>query len=213
MNLSPTLVHGKQFTSIRRTSLCLLLLLLAAVAARAQQDVGYISGTVADTSGGRVAGAKIHIENSSTAIGQDVVSDSGGFYQSEPLSPGRYSVTVQMQGFSTAQTKGLVVDAAAQVTSNITLELGSVSTKVNVEATPPALDTVDAQISNTVDTRAAQDLPVNGRSVLALATLSPGVESAVGPVSEGFTNRGTQTSAIRISGGVPGGNNSLLDGV
>ncbi len=88
-----------------------------------------------------------------------------------------------------------------------------VATSVTVDATPPSLNVVDAQIGNTVDTRAAQQLPVNGRSVLALATLSPGVESAVGATSEGFTNRGTQASAIRISGGVPGGNNNLLDGV
>jgi hypothetical protein len=54
---------------------------------------------------------------------------------------------------------------------------------------------------------------VNGRSVLALATLTPGVESGVGAVSEGFGNRGTAVSSIRISGGVMGVNNNLLDGV
>jgi hypothetical protein len=213
---SSTLASEKRFLLVRPISFFLVLflfLIVATTSSSAQQDVGYISGTVIDTSGGRIAGAKVHIENSSTGIAQNIVSDGVGFYQSEPLAPGQYVLSVQVQGFSTADEKGLAVDAAAHVTANITLKLGSVSTSVSVESTPPALDTVDAQISNTVDARAAQDLPVNGRSVLALATLSPGVESAVGPVSEGFTNRGTQTSAIRISGGVEGGNNSLLDGV
>ena len=181
--------------------------------ARAQQDVGFIIGTVTDPTGGAVPSAKVHIVNTSTGIAQDLVTNESGYYRSEPLTPGTYSTVVEMKGFSTATTKGLIVDAAANMTANVKLELGSVSSSVTVDATPPSLDTVDAQIGNTVDTRAAEQLPVNGRSVLALATLSPGVESAVGATSEGFTNRGTQTSAIRISGGVPGGNNNLLDGV
>src|ERR1700735_1772909 len=181
--------------------------------ANAQQDVGCIVGTVTDSSGGVVPSAKVNIINDSTGITQDLTTNESGYYRSQPLLPGTYSTVVSVWGFSTASTKGLIVDAAANVTANVRLEVGSLTTSVTVDATPPSLDVVDAEIGNTVDTRAAQQLPVNGRSVLALATLSPGVESAVGATSEGFTNRGTQASAIRISGGVPGGNNNLLDGV
>jgi outer membrane receptor protein involved in Fe transport len=199
-----------------RRILPLILLLVAALFccdqhARAQQDVGYVLGTITDP--GVVVGAKVHIVNESTGIAQDLMTNDSGFYQSQPLQPGSYSIVVAMKGFASATERGLIVDAASHVTANVKLEVGSVSTTVTVESTPPSLDTVDAQIGNTVDTRAVQELPVNGRSVLALATLSPGVESAVGATSQGFTNRGTQASAIRISGGVPGGNNNLLDGV
>src|ERR1700733_4889528 len=181
--------------------------------ANAQQDVGFIVGTVTDSSGGVVPSAKVHIVNESTGISQDLTTNESGYYRSQPLLPGTYSAIVSISGFPTASTKGLIVDAAANVTANVRLEGGSLTTSVTVDATPPSLDVVDAEIGNTVDTRAAQQLPVNGRSVLALATLNPGVESAVGATSEGFTNRGTQASAIRISGGVPGGNNNLLEGV
>jgi hypothetical protein len=107
----------------------------------------------------------------------------------------------------------VVVDAAVHVTTNAQLQIGAVESSIVVESTPPALDMADAQIGNTIDMRAVQELPVNGRSVLALATLSPGVVSAAGATNQGFANRGNQASAIRISGGVPGGNNNLLDGV
>jgi hypothetical protein len=202
----------------RRSSLLAYFMLIALLCschrwAEAQQDVGFIVGTVTDSTGGVVPSANVHIVNDSTGIAHDVSTNDGGYYRSQPLAPGTYSTVVMIKGFSSATTKGLIVDAAANVTANVKLELGSVSTIVTVDATPPSLNVVDAQIGNTVDTRAAQQLPVNGRSVLALATLSPGVESAVGATSEGFTNRGTQASAIRISGGVPGGNNNLLDGV
>jgi hypothetical protein len=188
-------------------------MLLSGGSAWAQQDAGYIGGTVTDSTGGLIAGAEIRIANDITGIALQVKSNDRGFYQSQPLAPGRYTVTVVSPGFKSVGIQNVVVDAAAHVTSNVQLEVGSTETSVVVESTPPALDAVDAQIGNTVDTRAVQELPVNGRSVLALATLSPGVVSAAGATNQGFVNRGAQASAIRISGGVPGGNNNLLDGV
>ncbi|CAN5625361.1 TonB-dependent receptor [soil metagenome] len=178
-----------------------------------QQDVGSISGVVTDASGQLVPGANVSVESASTGIVQTVVSDGKGFYQSQAVKPGNYNVRIEKQGFATSVASGVKVDAAAHVAVNARLEVGSVSASVQVESIPPSLNTTDAQLGNTIDTRQVEQLPVNGRSVLALATLSPGVESAVGATSEGFANRGTQASSIRISGGVVGGNNNLLDGV
>ena len=183
----------------------LAVLCFGTVGAEAQQDVGFVLGTITDPSAGVVVGAKVHIVNESTGIAQDLVTNESGFYQSQPLQPGSYTVTVMMNGYASASERSLVVDAASHVTANVKLEVGSVTTTVNIESTPPALDTVDAQIGNTVDTRAVQELPVNGRSVLALATLSPGVESAVGATSQGFTNRGTQGLCDSYLGRCPGG--------
>ena len=178
-----------------------------------QQDVGFIAGTVTDSAGQLVPGATVHVESSSTGIAQTFASDAKGFYQSQAVKPGVFTVRIEKEGFSTSIANNVTVDAAARLTVNVRLEVGSVSVSVQVMSTPPSLDTTDAQLGNTIDTRQVQQLPVNGRSVLALATLSPGVESAVGATSEGFANRGTQASSIRISGGVVGGNNNLLDGV
>jgi hypothetical protein len=190
-----------------------LLLIFSGLPVWAQQDVGHIGGTVTDSAGSVVVGAKIHISNIETGIAHDVLSNDSGHYKSQPLAPGRYTVSISSEGFKTFTIRDVVVDAAAHITSNAQLEVGSTSASIVVESTPPALDSVDAQIGNTVDTRAVQELPVSGRSALALATLSPGVVSAAGATNQGFVNRGTQASAIRISGGVPGGNNNLLDGV
>jgi hypothetical protein len=195
-----------------------LLLVFAAMAAvgmsaGAQQDVGYIQGTVTDQTGAALAGAKATVISQSTGLKQDLVTNETGFYISQPLQVGQYTVTAELNGFAAATIRNLVVDAAAHVEANLTLHVGSSSSNVTVEGTPPVMDTTDAAISNTIDNRDAQQLPVNGRSVLALATLSPGVVSAVGAVSEGFQNRGTAVSAIRIDGGAAGVNDSILDGV
>ena len=181
--------------------------------ASAQQDVGYILGTVSDQTGAAIPGATITITWQSTGLSHTLTTDASGYYTSQPLQVGHYTVTAGKSGFSTATVRNLTVDAAAHVQANLMLHIGAASTNVTVQATPPVMDTTDAEIASTIDTRAAQELPVNGRSVLALATLSPGVESSVGAVSEGFQNRGTAVSAIRIDGGASGVNENILDGV
>lgn len=209
--------HELQFPGLRAPFVSLLLLLAVALgawpAAYAQQDVGYIFGTVSDQTGAAVPGAKITITWQSTGLAQVVTTNEAGFYTSQPLQVGQYAVSAEKQGFASAAIQNLTVDAAAHVEANLTLQVGKASTNVTVEATPPVMDTTDAVIGNTIDTRDAQQLPVNGRSVLALATLSPGVESAIGAVSEGFENRGTEVSAISIDGGPAGINENILDGV
>lgn len=177
-----------------------------------QTDVGYIQGSVTDPSGAVIAGAKVAITWQSTGLTSTVVTSPAGSYISDPLQVGKYSVRVQAPGFSPAMISDITVDAAAHVQTNLTLRVGSETAVVTVESTPPVMDTTDGQLSTTIDQRAATQLPVNGRSVLALATLSPGVESSVGAVSQGFQNRGTAVSAIRIAGGVVGLNESILDG-
>jgi hypothetical protein len=191
----------------------LLVLCIGGRRAQAQQDVGYIVGNVTDQNGAIVPGAKVHITNQNNGLSVDVTTDVNGNYQAERLQVGSYSVQISASGFAKWTVNNVVVDVAAHVTENAALHVGAETTTVSVEATAPALDTTDATVGNTIDTRDAQQLPVNGRSVLALATLTPGVESGVGAVSEGFGNRGTAVSSIRIAGGVMGVNNNLLDGV
>jgi len=179
----------------------------------AQQDVGYVLGTVTDQTGAAVPGATVTVTWQATGLSQTVTSNETGYYMSRPLQAGQYTVKVEASGFTATVIRNIEVDAAAHVQANVTLKVGSSTMQVTVQDTPPVIDTTDPVIGHTIDTRSAQQLPVNGRSVLALATLSPGVESAVGAVSEGFQNRGTAVSAIKIGGGVSGLNANILDGV
>lgn len=190
----------------------LIFLICACGTAIAQQDVGYILGSVTDQSGAAVEGAKVTVTWQSTGLVYALVTNASGYYTSQPLQVGQYTVTAEKAGFSSATIRNLNVDAATHVQANLMLKVGAANTNVTVLGTPPVMDTTDAEIGSTIDHRAAQQLPVNGRSVLALATLSPGVVSAVEAVSEGFQNRGTAVSAIRINGGAAGVNNNLLDG-
>src|SRR3984957_18002141 len=134
MTFAPrTLHYTKSSNSDCRpwTRLLMIILLCGFTgSANAQQDVGFILGTVTDSSGGVVPSAKVHIVNDSTGIAQDLTTNESGYYRSQPLLPGTYSTVVSVGGFSTASTKGLIVDAAANVTANVRLEVGSVATRV-----------------------------------------------------------------------------------
>jgi len=181
--------------------------------AGAQLVRGTIAGTVTDASGARLPGATVRVTNTSTGIAQELVSGDNGAYTSGPLDAGHYTVEITKDGFTSLRSGDITLDAAAHVTQDASLTVGSTGETVTVSASPPAMNTTDATIGNTIDQRASQQLPVNGRSALALATLVPGVVSNLGAVSEGFANRGTAVSSIRISGGVTGQNSNLLDGI
>src|SRR3984957_16140275 len=135
--------------------------LLVLPLARAPQDVGYILGTVSDSSGAALAGTKVTITWQSTGLTQTAVTDQQGLYTSEPLQVGQYTVTASLSGFSPAPNRHPIVRAAAHVQANLTLQVGTTSSNVVVEATPPVMDTTDAQLSATVDAREAQQFPVN----------------------------------------------------
>src|ERR1700761_9815528 len=83
--------------------------LLALPVARAQQDVGYILGTVTDASGAALSGATVTITWQSTGLTQTVTTNEQGFYTSQPLQVGQYTVTATLSGFSTATIRDLIV--------------------------------------------------------------------------------------------------------
>ncbi len=161
--------------------------------ASAQQDVGYILGTVTDPTGAALPGANVTITWQSTGLTQTVVTNQAGFYTSEPLQVGQYTVTASLAGFSSATIRDLIVDAAAHVQTNLTLQVGTASANVVVEATPPVMDTTDAQLSNTIDAREAQQFPVNGRSVacsgLAYSRCGVGRRCSQRRISESWNRR------------------------
>ncbi len=126
-------MYGSSFSrKCRRIFLPLVILLVVAAAAPAyaQQDVGTILGVVTDPAGNLVSNAKVHVTNDSTGISQDMISNSSGYFETQPIAPGLYTLTVTMPGFATTTVQHIVVDAAAHVSSNVQLQIGSVETSV-----------------------------------------------------------------------------------
>src|SRR4051794_17745979 len=103
-----------------------------AVAAVAQVTTGTISGTVTDSTGAVMPGAKIVVENQDTGITRTVMSDSAGRYSAPSLSLGNYRVTVSMDGFETAARTGIALTVGREALVNVALSVGAVTQTVEV---------------------------------------------------------------------------------
>jgi outer membrane receptor protein involved in Fe transport len=181
----------------------------------AQLTEGTIVGTVSDSSGGGVAGAKVSVKNVGTAITLDTTSDTQGYYRVPHLSPGAYEIQVAKDGFKTLVLQGIQVNVGVITRADATLQVGSLSQSVTVTTITPLIQLDEARLSDTIDTRQVDNLPLNGRQVYQLVTLQPGVTATNAPV---ISNVPSPTSSVTFdfgyiaNGSTPRGNNFVLDG-
>lgn len=199
--------------AVRRLFLAVLsLVLFSTTALIGQIDTGGITGTVRDKSGAVMVGAKVTLTNQATGVIASTVSTSTGTYVFDAVKPGTYTVTVDAAGFQTYINQGVIVHVQQIVTIDIPLVPGSVSQQVTVTAAAPLLQTENAALGQTVDSKTVNDLPLNGRDWVSLAQLSAGVATA--PPTQPSTNAGQTGSAyFSVNGGNLWQNDIRLNGI
>jgi len=166
-------MRSKQF--LKSLFLLALVFLFASNAATAQSIVtGAISGTVTDASGAIVTGAKVTLTNEATQETQSVSTNESGVYQFPLLKPGRYSVSVDKEGFRRINQKS-EVRLGQTATINVRLEVGETSQTVEITESVPLLQTEDGNITSNVDLRTLQNIPNPGGDLSYIAQISPGV--------------------------------------
>src|SRR3954469_12052359 len=142
----------------------------------AQSATQSIEGLVADTSGAVIASAKVTITNTGTGVTSTVFTNSTGNY-TFPLVPiGNYDVKAEMAGFKVEEIRGLRVETAAQLRQDFQLQIGAVSETVEVAASAVTLITESANVGGVIENKRIVELPLNGRNVVSLAVLVPGVQ-------------------------------------
>ena len=200
---------------MKGTKVVLLFVLLCGIFAivsghaLAQNAGGRIVGTVYDQQGGVIPGANVTVTNAATQVGTTSVTDKDGFFQVLDLPIGSYHVSVEHQGFNKIVTQDKKLDINESLRFDITLTVGSTNQVVTVEAKVSGVETVNPTLGQVVTSRAVQDLPLNGRDVLQLALLQPGVTEA-NPDYTGATTAGG--FAFSVAGGRPDSITYLLDG-
>src|SRR6266567_5982320 len=90
----------------------------------AQSERGTISGTVRDSTGAVIPGAKITVTNTATNLVTNLTSNESGDYIAASLPVGTYTVQVSKAGFRAVDLKGITVDAATSTRGDVTLEVG-----------------------------------------------------------------------------------------
>src|SRR5205823_6201216 len=156
-----------------------LVFCFSAAALLAQAPTGTVSGSVTDSSGGAIANAKVSVVNQQTGVRREAATEADGFFRFPDTLPGSYDLTIEASGFRLHSQKGVEVAVNRNVTVNAALQVGSVTERVDVTAAPPQVDFVKGGLSSLVGAREAQEFPLNGRSVLQLIALNPGINSAI----------------------------------
>lgn len=133
-----------------------------------------IQGTIEDSSGAGVSGAKLHLINSNTGQEISAVSDASGNYRFLSLAPGRYRLEAQATGFSKAAVE-LTLETNQTLAVPVKLAIASENTTVSVTGQNPVLDTAESRNELTLESDAITQLPLAGRSMISLVTMAPGV--------------------------------------
>jgi hypothetical protein len=186
-----------------------LALLASLPALDAQSVTGQILGTVVDSSGGSVIGATVRLTHDLSQQPRTFNTDANGSFVFTNLVPGDYSVHVTMAGFKAYDQKGIYVSALERVDLHeIKLNVGDVTTTVEVQAGAVHVATSSSDRSVTIDARQIDDTPTRGRNPLALILALPGVQATGGYDFRGWSGGGIPA----INGGRTGQVILNLDG-
>jgi hypothetical protein len=161
------------------------LLLLPPVALAQLGGTGTIEGTVTDSTGAVVVGAKVTALEVATGVATVRTTTSSGLYTISTLQPGSYTVTVSAAGFETLASENIHLDGLQVLSLNLTLQVGAASQTVTVTTAPPVLETGEATLGAVIENDVYQSLPLemggaNGvstdqRRTTDSALLMPGV--------------------------------------
>lgn len=182
--------------------------LVEKVHGQATNQAGALQGTVTDPTGAVVANAKVVVTNQSTGTQRTVTTSASGFYSTEALEPGPYTIHIEAAGFSGANIK-LIVQVGQTANGSTKLGVQGTVTEVQVEDTAAQVDTSSSTVEGVLNRQEIESLPVNGRNFLDMAQLQPGVQIQDGtsfdPTKNGFSSisfggRFGRTARITLDG-------------
>ena len=180
--------------------------------AYSQNTTGSMVGIVTDQTGASVPNAAITVTNLATDTKRTTTSTATGEYQLLTLQPGQYSLSIEGTGFKRYSQSPLDVQVEQATRVNVQMVVGAVTEQVTVSSSVPILQSENASLGQVVEGRAVTEMPLNGRNVLALVGLVPGV---VPQGSSGGNLTGQNVFAagnFQIAGSAANQSSTLYDG-
>jgi hypothetical protein len=178
--------------------------------AYSQETRGSITGKIIDPQGAVIPGAQVVVTNIETNTVSRTVSNETGYFETNLLIPGLYSVTAEAAGFKKTVRSGLTLSVAGRIDVELQMQVGQLAETVEVTAEAPLLDTSTASGGRVIDNRQIMQLPFSDLNPFVLAGLAPGMQWTGQPAyRRPFDNGGT--SAFNTAGNV-GSNEYTIDG-
>src|SRR6266849_3399614 len=184
--------EGKPMMKSCMVSLCIFLLTLSAMA---QIQNGQFTGTVTDSTGAALAGAKVTVTNQATNLSVTTTTNGTGEYSAKELPVGVYKITVEAGGFKTFTDSKVNLDAGSIARVDAQMRLGQAREVVEVTGEAATVQTEDTKLLTTVGSAQIANLPMNGRNVFDLMQISAGAVNVAGTDFE--NGHGTVVNGVR----------------
>jgi hypothetical protein len=180
----------------RRVRALFLAFALTSGSATAQTTTATVLGTVSDAQKGVFPGVTVTAKSVDTSREVSEVTDSHGRFRLGGLRPGTYDIRAEVQGFSSQEKKGIQLFLGQEATIDFEVAVASVKETLTVTAEAPLVEVTKSEVSNVVDKKQIDALPLNGRNFTDLSKLTPGVVS--GDLIGG--NQSTASNAYLVDG-------------
>ncbi|MCL5743475.1 MAG: carboxypeptidase-like regulatory domain-containing protein [Acidobacteria bacterium] len=143
----------------------------------AQTSAATLRGVVRDSSQGVVPGAGVTLTNTDQNRSWNTKTNDRGEYDIEQIPPGHYALSVESTGFKkyVQPEMTLAVNQVAQI--DVTLQPGSISESIEVRAEAPLLESASSSLGEVVNHLTTVSLPLNGRNIMQLVALTPGINT------------------------------------
>ena len=181
-------------------------------ALHAQNYQGAIRGTVSDVSGAALGTVKVSLTDQATNVSRSTITNADGEYVFSSVDPATYAISAESPSFKKFIRRDVSVATQASVTTDVQMELGTVSQSIEVTEEAPQLESSNASNGQVIDAQKLSDLPNLGRNPFLFAKLSTNVVPVGDPRFNRFQDQ-SGSSQISIAGGPIRGNNYTIDGV
>src|SRR3954471_8358768 len=194
---------------MRTVGLMMLLVATLHGVAAAQETTGTITGVASDQSGAVLPGVTVTVRNLNNGLTRTVVTNESGTYVATLLPIGSYELAFELAGFQTVTLRGIDLHVNDRLRLDAHMSLGGVAETVEVTSGQSLVQPI-AALQTTMGSLQVNEMPLNNRNFVQLATLAPGVSSDLtDEVGVGLTS----TVSISINGGRRNAVNWLVDGV
>src|SRR5271163_3856335 len=165
-----------------------VLVVTSSLSLHGQSTYGTVDGSVVDSSGAAVAGAQVTLTNTGTQEKRVQPTGDQGLYSFVNVTPGNYRLDIEKAGFKHFSRPDVVVQVQQDTHIDASLPVGQVSETVEVTSETPLLQAETSSLGQVVEQRKANELPLNGRNIFNLITISPAAVAQGGsggtPVSQ-----------------------------
>jgi hypothetical protein len=190
----------------RRFAFWLISLLITSILvlpAAAQVDRAAINGTVTDSTGAVVQGAKVVLLSAATGLRRETATNAAGIYDFSAVPIGAYKIDISKDGFKSVEIPNFELAVGQPRTIDVHLEVGTISNTVEVTTSVEPLNRSSAEVGGLIESTQIKEIPISGRNWASLMLLAPGA------INYG---NGAQR-AIRFSGHSLDDSNFTFDGV